>query len=123
LFGLTADEVQAMKRAGYRPRDFYEKDDELRAVIDLIASGFFSPENPELFRPIVQHLLDHDSYMLLADFASYVACQGRVSEAFRDQEGWTRMAILNIARMGKFSSDRTIRQYAQEIWGAVPVPA
>jgi starch phosphorylase len=122
LFGLTADEVMRMQRAGYRPRDFYEQNEELRAVIDLIASGFFSPENPDLFRPLVHHLLEQDTYMLLADFASYVECQARVSAAYLDPDRWTKMAILNIAKMGKFSSDRTIREYAGEIWGAVPVP-
>jgi starch phosphorylase len=121
LFGLTAQEVIARQRAGYRPRDYYEGNAELRGVLDLIAGGFFSPEHPDLFRPLVSSLLEQDVYMLLADFASYCECQQRVSEAFRDQERWTKMAILNIARMGKFSSDRTIREYASEIWGAVPV--
>jgi glycogen phosphorylase len=123
LFGLTAAEVQEVLRKGYRPRDHYEGNPELRRVIDLIGSGFFSPENPELFRPLVTSLLEHDSYLLLADFASYAEAQTRVAEAFQDPERWTRMCVLNIAKMGKFSSDRTIRQYASEIWGAAPVPA
>jgi len=122
LFGLTADQVHDLVAAGYRPRDYYDRDPELRGVIDMIASGFFSPEQPDLFRPIVQSLLDSDPYLLLADFAGYAECQQRVSEAFLDADRWTRMAILNIARMGKFSSDRTIRQYASEIWGASSVP-
>ncbi len=120
LFGLTAAEVAEL-RPHYRPRDFYEQNEELRGVLDLIGSGFFSPENPDLFRPLVQSLLDQDSYMLLVDFAAYLQCQERVSEAFRDQDRWTRMAIFNIARMGHFSSDRTIREYAAEIWRAAPV--
>src|SRR5205807_10393485 len=122
LFGLTADEVQDLWRRGYRPRDRYDQDPELKAVLDLIYSGFFEPDHPELFRPLVQSLLDHDPYMLLADFQSYVDCQAKVSAAFTDQEEWTRKAILNIAKMGKFSSDRTIRQYAEEIWRAKRVP-
>ena len=122
LFGFTAQEVQDLLRRGYRPRDFYEQNAELRAVLDLIHGGFFEPEHPELFRPLVQTLLDHDPYLLLADFASYAECQQRVEQAFVDEEGWTRMAILNVARMGKFSSDRTIREYAEQIWKAQSVP-
>jgi len=122
LFGLTAQQVQELLRSGYRPRDFYERNPELRAVLDLIHGGFFEPEHPELFRPLVQSLLDHDPYLLLADFASYAECQQRVEQAFMDQDRWTRMAILNVARMGKFSSDRTIREYADQIWKAQSVP-
>ncbi len=122
LFGLTAPQVSELWKRGYQPRDLYEQNAELKGVLDLIASGFFEPEHPETFRPLVQSLLDHDPYLLLADFQSYVDCQARVSEAFLDQDKWTRMAILNIAKMGKFSSDRTIREYAREIWRTVPVP-
>src|SRR2546422_376169 len=122
LFGLTASQVSELQRRGYRPRDHYEQNAELRAVLDLIHGGFFDPEHPELFRPLVQSLLDQDSYFLLADFASYAECQQRVEQAFVDKERWTRMAILNVARMGKFSSDRTIREYADEIWKARSVP-
>jgi starch phosphorylase len=121
LFGMTAQEVTDLQRRGYRPRDFYEQNPELRAVLDLISSGFFEPENPGLFKPLIQNLLDVDTYMLLADFESYTECQKRVGEAYRDQEHWTRMAILNIANMGKFSSDRTIREYARDIWGTAAV--
>jgi starch phosphorylase len=122
LFGLTAQEVQEQLRRGYRPREYTEQNAELRAVLDLIHGGFFDPEHPELFRPLVQSLLEQDPYFLLADFASYAECQQRVEEAFVDKERWTRMAILNVARMGKFSSDRTIREYAEQIWKATPVP-
>jgi starch phosphorylase len=121
LFGLKADEVQELQRKGYRPRDYYEKNAELKAVLDLIQSGFFEPDHPEVFRPLVQSLLDVDTYMLLADFQSYADCQARAGEAFRDRGNWTRMAIRNIAKMGKFSSDRTIHEYATEIWRAKPV--
>ena len=122
LFGLTEREISDQQKRGYRPRDFYEQNAELKAVLDLIHSGFFEPDQPDLFKPLVQSLLDSDPYFLLADFQSYVDCQARVSAAFRYPEQWTRMAIINIARMGKFSSDRTIAEYAQEIWRAKPVP-
>ncbi len=122
LFGLTAAEVMALHKNGYRPRDYYERNAELKSVIDLISSGFFSPDHPELFRSLIQGLLDHDPYALLADFESYVECQKRVSETYLDQDRWTRMAVMNIARMGKFSSDRTIAEYAREIWGTLAVP-
>src|SRR5438477_2167140 len=122
LFGMTAQQVSDLWKQGYRPRDHYEQNAELKGVLDLIWSGFFEPEHPDTFRPLVQSLLDQDPYMLLADFQSYVDCQARVSEAFLDKDRWTKMAILNIAKMGKFSSDRTIREYAGEIWRAAPVP-
>jgi len=123
LFGLTAQQVFELQRAGYRPRDHYEQNAELKAVLDLISSGFFEPEHPELFRPLIQSLLDQDTYMLLADFQSYVECQERVSKAFQDPDEWTRKAILNIAHMGKFSSDRSIREYAERLWQTRGVPA
>jgi len=123
LFGLTAQQVAELQRNGYRPRDYYERNAELKAVLDLIHSGFFEPEHPEIFRPLVQSLLDQDTYMLLADFQSYVDCQERVAKAYLDQDAWTRMAILNIASMGKFSSDRSIQEYAETIWKVRPVPA
>ena len=123
LFGLTAAQVMELQRGGYRPRDFYEQNAELKAVLDLIASGFFEPEHPELFHPLIQSLLDQDPYMLLADFQSYVECQESVSKAFQDPDQWTRKAILNIAQMGRFSSDRSIREYAERLWRAPSVPA
>jgi starch phosphorylase len=121
LFGLTAEEVQDLQRTGYRPRAIYEKNERLKEVLDLIAGGFFSPDDPALFRPLTDHLLDHDTYMLFADFDSYIACQQRVSEVFLDKRAWHAMAVRNIAHVGPFSSDRTIREYAAEIWGAQPV--
>jgi starch phosphorylase len=122
LFGLTAPQVSELLKRGYRPRDYYEQNAELKGVLDLIGSGFFEPDHPEIFRPLIQSLLDHDPYLLLADYQSYADCQARVSAAFVDQDQWARMAILNIAKMGKFSSDRTISEYASEIWGTKPVP-
>jgi glycogen phosphorylase len=121
LFGLTTEEVHDLQRTGYRPRAIYEKNDRLREVIDLIANGFFSQEDQALFRPLTDNLLDHDPYMLLADFDAYIACQHRVSEAFADRPTWHKKAVINIAKMGRFSSDRTIREYATQIWGAEPV--
>jgi glycogen phosphorylase len=121
IFGLKADEVAMLKAAGYNPRDYYQKSAELTGVMDLIGSGFFSPENPNLFKPIYDSLMNQDEYLLLADFDDYVACQDRVSEVYRDQNKWTEMAILNVARMGKFSSDRTIQEYCDDIWNVKPV--
>jgi len=122
LFGLSAPEVYALRTQGYRPMDYYNADQGLREVIELVRSGFFSRGDTELFRPLVDGLLHHDPYLLLADFRSYVDCQAKVSETYRDAERWTRMSILNTARSGKFSSDRTIREYCADIWNVKPVP-
>jgi starch phosphorylase len=122
IFGLTASEVSELKANGYQPWDFYHANAELRAVLDMIGSGFFSPEEPDRFKLIVDALLQYgDEYLLLADYASYIACQKEVELAYLDQERWIRKAILNVAHMGKFSSDRTIMQYADHIWDAKPV--
>jgi starch phosphorylase len=122
LFGLSAAEVYALKAQGYRPMDYYNANQGLRDVIDLIRSGFFSRGDTELFRPLIDGLLYQDPYLLLADFQSYIDCQNKVSEAYRDTDRWTRMSILNTARSGKFSSDRTIREYCSDIWRAKSVP-
>ncbi len=121
LFGLTAEEVQALRSVGYHPSDYYKSDPELREAIDLINSGHFSHGDPHLFKPLVDSLMKWDEYMLFADYRSYVNCQDRISQAFYDKDRWTRMTILNTARMGKFSSDRAIREYCSEIWDAAPV--
>ena len=120
LFGLTAEEVIERKARGYRPRDIYDSSPDLREAIDLIGSGAFSNGDRELFRPIVESLLTSDDYMLLADYHAYIECQQRVSEAYRDQANWTRMSILNCARVGRFSSDRSIREYSRHIWNISP---
>jgi len=120
IFGLTAAEVAA-RRPHYDPREIYRSNAELARVLDMIGGGAFSPGEPGLFRPLVDSLLGGDSFFLLADYASYVAGQERVGRTYRDQPAWTRKSILNVAHMGKFSSDRTIRQYADEIWGITPV--
>jgi starch phosphorylase len=117
LFGLTAAEVSQTKAAGYTPSSYYHSNAELREAIDLIDTGFFSNGDREMFRPLVDSLLTRDEYMLFADFQSYVERQDRVSEAYRDQANWTRMSILNTARVGRFSSDRSIRDYCKNIWG------
>jgi glycogen phosphorylase len=122
LFGLTVDEVKALKRGGYDPWEYYRRDRHLKEVVDAIAGGTFSPGQPRLFQPVVDSLLNGgDPYLVLADFASYTACQEQVSKAYQDEDRWTRMAILNVARSGKFSSDRTIREYAEDIWKVTPV--
>jgi starch phosphorylase len=122
LFGLTAEEVTSLHKNGYQPWEYYRVNPELQGVIERIGSGYFSNGNPELFKPLVDSLLFHDTFMLFADFAAYVDAQGQVDEAYRDQERWTRMSILNAARMGKFSSDRAIREYCEEIWKVKPFP-
>lgn len=118
LFGLTTDEVFATKASGYDPRAYIEANADLRRAIDWIACGQFSGGDTNIFRPIVDSLIYHDEYMLCADFADYLACQGKVDEAYADQERWTTMSILNAARSGFFSSDRTIAEYNRDIWQA-----
>jgi starch phosphorylase len=122
LFGLTTEEVLALQRSGYRPYDYYENTPELREALDLLRSGFFSRGDTGTFQPIIDNLLNHDPFLVLADYAAYAECQGRVSEAYRDQKQWIRKSILNTARSGKFSSDRTIADYCREIWNTKPLP-
>jgi glycogen phosphorylase len=122
IFGLNTEEAARTKAQGYRPRDYYYSNVELGTVLDMIGSGFFSPDDQDRFKPVVDALLEHgDHYLLLADYASYIECQAKVESAYRNQQEWVRKAILNVANMGKFSSDRTIAQYAEEIWQAKPV--
>jgi starch phosphorylase len=121
LFGLTAEEVLQIRSKGYRPWELVESDEELRTALDQIRLGAFSGGGRELFRPLVEDLLNHDEFLVLADYRSYVACQDRVAAAYRAPSLWTRMAILNTARMGKFSSDRAIREYCRDIWHAEAV--
>jgi starch phosphorylase len=116
LFGLTAEGVVAAKAGGYDPQPVYQANDELREAIDMIAGGAFSGGDRDLFRPLVDSLMTRDDYMLFADYQSYVDCQQRVSETYADVETWTRMSILNTARVGRFSSDRSIRDYCRDIW-------
>jgi len=121
LFGLTTPEVEQRKQIGYSPRAFYESNANLREILDSLLSGEFSHGDKGLFEPLVNSLLNNDDYMLLADYQSFIECQDRVSDAYKDQESWTRMSMFNVARMGKFSSDRSIRDYCADIWKTLPV--
>jgi starch phosphorylase len=122
IFGLRSEEVRARRATGYDPRQIYDSNPALAQVLDQIAVGTFSPDEPKRFQPIVQALLDYgDYYMLLADFADYIAAQERADKLYADRNAWTAMAIRNVAAMGVFSSDRTIREYADNIWHVQPV--
>jgi glycogen phosphorylase len=120
MFGLNVDEVRAIRAAGYRPREVYEADPQLKEAIDLIANGHFSGGDRELFRPLVDALLDHDEYLLFADYRAYVDCQDEAARAYSDPERWAGVSILNVARSGNFSSDRAIREYCEDIWRVSP---
>ena len=121
LFGLTEEQVEKLKRDGYRPGDYVAGDPELAAVLGLIADGRFSHGDTDVFRPLVDNLRYDDPFLVLADYAAYIECQERVSSAWQDTDAWTRMSILNSARSGKFSSDRAIAEYCNEIWNVLPV--
>jgi starch phosphorylase len=122
LFGLSAPEVVALQQSGYGPADYIAQNPQLAEVIQLIATGHFSQGNSEVFRPLVDNLRHHDPYLVMADYTDYVAKQDLVTSVWNDTERWTRMSILNTARAGKFSSDRAIREYCQEIWNVHPFP-
>ena len=122
MFGLSAAEVESVRHHGYRPYDYYEANPALRGVIDFIRDGFFSRGDVNMFRPLVDSLLNWDTYMLFADFQSYLEAQELVNTVYQDPTQWSRMSILNVARSGKFSSDRTICEYAQDIWRVSRVP-
>jgi len=125
IFGLTVEEVEALRAKGYQPLDFYHRDEELRAVLDWLGSDYWTPGEHGSFTPLIRTLLDEgDRFMVLADFRAYCDCQARVDAAYREPVGWAHRAVLNTARMGHFSSDRSIREYAAEIWhlSSVPVP-
>jgi len=121
LFGLTAEDVPKLKNQGYFPQQYIEENAELREVLDLIKNGGFSPKEPNLFHPLVNSLTHHDEYMLMADYEPYMSCQAEVDKVYRHTEDWTRKSILNVARIGRFSSDRSIRDYAKKIWRLKPV--
>jgi glycogen/starch/alpha-glucan phosphorylases len=121
LFGLTAEEVRAKRTVGYHPWDYYNSNPHLREAIEQINSGHFSRGDSSLFKPLVDSLMKYDPYLVFADYQAYVDSQEQVGQAYKDRENWTRMSILNTSRMGKFSSDRAIREYCEKIWNAKPV--
>jgi starch phosphorylase len=123
IFGLTTEGVASLRQQGYHSWDYYHGNHELKQVLDMISSGYFLPNEPSIFQSIVDALTyDNDNFMLLADYEDYIKCQQRVDDLYKNQQEWTRKTILNVANMGKFSSDRTIKEYADEIWGLKPVP-
>jgi starch phosphorylase len=123
IFGMKVDEVLELRARGYNPFEYYHGNPELKVVIDWLRSDFFTPGEQDAFAPLCNSLLEHgDPFLVLADYADYVRAQEELGKAFRDRKRWARMAILNTARVGKFSSDRTIREYAQQIWKLDPVP-
>lgn len=121
LFGLTVDEVHDLLAKGYRPRDYLDRNPELAGAINLIAEGHFSGGDTSVFAPLVSNLVDHDPFLVLADYADYIRCQGEVDRTWQDPKAWARMSILNSARSGKFSSDRSIAEYCDDIWNVQPV--
>jgi starch phosphorylase len=123
MFGNTVDEMRDQRARGYDPARLYESNPELKQTLDMIRSGYFSPEEPDAFVPIFDSLVRHgDHYMVLADYEAYVACQGQVDAAYRHQDAWLAKAIRNVANVGKFSVDRLVRDYANEVWNVKPVP-
>jgi starch phosphorylase len=121
LFGQTTEEVQKTKRDGYRPYEYYNENEDLKRVLDFLISGELADGDTELFKPLYQNLLQQDPYQLLKDFDSYCTTKEEVFSLWKDQKEWTRKSILNVARMGKFSSDRSIRDYCDKIWMVEPV--
>ena len=122
IFGLTTDEVVQLRDSGYEPWEYYRGNPELKQALDMIRSGYFSPDESDRYQPVFDALTRQgDHYLLLADYASYIACQQDVETLYRDRDSWMRRAILNVASMGRFSADRTIREYAETIWGVRPI--
>lgn len=120
IFGMRVEDVERMDQRGYNAQEYYDRIPELRQIIEQLSSGFFSPKQPDLFKDIVNMLMHHDRFKVFADYEEYIKCQDKVSELYKNPRDWTRMVIRNIATSGKFSSDRTIAQYAREIWGVEP---
>jgi starch phosphorylase len=119
IFGMAANEVESLKESGYRPFDYYNNNPLLKRVLDSIKYGHFSPDDTDRFAPLIDNLLSVDQYMLLADFYSYVNCHDIVDNDYKNREIWTKKSIINVANMGFFSSDRTVGEYAKDIWGVV----
>jgi starch phosphorylase len=121
IFGLTAEEVDQSRKSGYNPKDYYESNPELKQALDMIRDGYFAPNHPHIFLPLLDSLLIHgDHFRVLADFADYVETQKKVEALYLEPENWTRKSIINSANMGSFSSDRSIREYCRLIWGIEP---
>lgn len=121
IFGKTADEVASMKSDGYAPYEYYLNDELIKRVIDLIKFDYFNRNEPGIFKPIADELLYNDKYLVLADFRAFNEIQREISEAYNDQEMWTVKSILNVSRIGKFSSDRSIKEYAAKVWNIKPI--
>ena len=121
IFGLLADEIIKERENGYNPLNYYESNLELKRVIDMIASDYFNKQEQGIFKPIVDSLLKDDYYFLFADYQSYVEKQDEVSNAYKEVDRWTKMSIYNVARIGKFSSDRSVNEYAEKIWNVHPI--
>lgn len=121
LFGLTTGDAARLHAGGYDPRSVWEAEPELARAIDMIEGGYFSPGEPGRYHDLTHELRYHDPYLLCADFASYVACQEEVDAVYADPCEWARRVIINVANMGRFSADRTIREYAQQVWGVQPM--
>jgi starch phosphorylase len=123
IFGLTADRIQALRTDGsYRPRDMYRHDARVKRILDAFDSTLFSPKEPGMFHWIVESILDHgDPYFHVADLPAYLEAQHRVDDTFKEPATWISKAVLNVARIGRFSSDRTVAEYARDIWGIVSV--
>jgi starch phosphorylase len=121
IFGLTADKVHSYRASGYNPYHYYENNIELKTTIDLISSGKFSNGQCDLFKPLIDNLLHNDYFMVLADYKSYLESQAKVNELYMDKSEWIKKSIINTANMGKFSSDRTIHEYTEEIWKVEPL--
>ncbi|PUB76384.1 MAG: glycogen phosphorylase, partial [gamma proteobacterium symbiont of Ctena orbiculata] len=121
IFGLTTEDITRLNRQGYQPRRYYDSDPVLKRIIDMIANGFFSPEEPARYRMITDNLLNKDHFKVIADFKSYLEVSDRADQLYLNTAEWNRRAILNTARMGYFSSDRTIQEYAEKIWHVKPI--
>lgn len=121
IFGLKSNEVREIKSNGYNPKSYYENNPELKKVLDMLNNDYFNKNEPGIFKPVFDNLLNNDAYLVMADYESYVKCQLNVEQNYKDRYNWIRKSIINTARAGKFSSDRTIRQYAEEIWHIKPV--
>ncbi|KFQ38268.1 Glycogen phosphorylase, liver form [Mesitornis unicolor] len=120
IFGMRVEDVTELDREGYNAQEYYDRLPELKQAIDQIASGFFSPQEPDLFNDVVNMLFHHDRFKVFADYEAYIKCQEKVSELYMNSKAWTKMVIRNIAAAGKFSSDRTIKEYARDIWHVEP---